>query len=188
MCPSRCHRTRQWCNWTPRAGWREAVDLLVAMGHRVFGYLGVDPHDVAIEAICGALAHHGLQLPDSRIWLTRETPEGGFEAAQCILHTFPLPTALLVRTDLLAIGALQAFQQHGIRIPDDLSLVGHDDLPIARWLVPPLSTICIDYAALGRAVVVSMLQLLHPSKTPPKPVRIATRFHPRQTTAQPKSS
>jgi LacI family transcriptional regulator len=169
-------------------GWREAVDALVAMGHRAFGYLGVDPNDVAIQAIHSALAQHGLQLPDSRIWLTRETPEGGFEAAVRILNTSPMPTALLVRTDLLAIGALQAFQQHGVRIPDDLSLVGHDDLPIARWLVPPLSTIRIDYTALGRAVVESMLQLLHLPKTPPPPVRIATRFHPRQTTAQPKSS
>jgi LacI family transcriptional regulator len=169
-------------------GWREAVDALVAMGHRAFGYLGVDPNDVAIQAIHSALAQHGLQLPDSRIWLTRETPEGGFEAAVRILNTSPMPTALLVRTDLLAIGALQAFQQHGVRIPDDLSLVGHDDLPISRWLVPPLSTIRIDYTALGRAVVENMLQLLHQPKTPPPPVRIATRFHPRQTTAQPKSS
>jgi LacI family transcriptional regulator len=99
-----------------------------------------------------------------------------------------MPTALLARTDLLAIGALQAFQQHGVRIPDDLSLVGHDDLPIARWLVPPLSTIRIDYTALGRAVVENMLQLLHQPKMPPKPMRITTHFHPRQTTAQPKSS
>jgi hypothetical protein len=110
-------------------GWREAVDALVAMGHRAFGYLGVDPNDVAIQAIRSALAQHGLQLPDSRIWLTRETPEGGFEAAVRILNTSPMPTALLVRTDLLAIGALQAFQQHGVRIPDDLSLVGTTTCP-----------------------------------------------------------
>jgi LacI family transcriptional regulator len=169
-------------------GWREAIDALVALGHRSFGYLGADPHDVALDAICDALAQHGLRLPDDRLWFAQETPEGGFHAAERILQSDSLPTALLVRTDLLAIGAMQAFQQHGIRIPEDLSLVGHDDLPIAQWLVPPLSTIRIDYASVGSAVVECMMRLLQSPKIPPQSVCITTRFHPRQTTARPKSS
>jgi DNA-binding LacI/PurR family transcriptional regulator len=165
-------------------GWHEAVDHLVALGHRRIGYLGVSRSDPALETICQALAHHGLMLPDSHLWWAAEaTPKGGYEAARAILRSPSMPTALLVRTDLLALGALRAFQEHGVRIPAKLSLVGHDDLPFAQWLNPPLSTIRVDYALLGHYAVEAIMHLLNAPQEPTPPYCVATRFLARQSTA-----
>jgi len=169
-------------------GWHEAVDHLVALGHRQIGYLGASQSDSALETIRCALARHGLTLHESHLWWAAEaTPEGGYQTARAILRTRSMPTALLVRTDLLALGALQAFQQHGVRIPKNLSLVGHDDLPFARWLNPPLSTIRVDYSLLGQCAVEAMMRLLQAPQEPTTPYRVATRFLARQSTAAPPS-
>ncbi|MCS7190637.1 MAG: LacI family transcriptional regulator [Fimbriimonadales bacterium] len=163
-------------------GWSEAVAYLRECGHRQIGYLGAYPDDPALAIIHSAVECCGLQLAP-RVFAHSETPADGYEATVRLLQHRPLPTALLARTDLLAFGAMQALQQHGVRVPDEMAVIGHDDLPIAQWMNPPLSSIQIDYAQLGRSAVELLMRLLSNPDEPPVPSRVATRFVPRRSSA-----
>ncbi|MFN3690628.1 MAG: LacI family DNA-binding transcriptional regulator, partial [Fimbriimonadales bacterium] len=163
-------------------GWYEAIAHLVQQGHRRVGYLGGHAADPALTIIQQAAERRGVQLHPI-VFANGETPADGYAAAQQLLQQKPLPTALLARTDLLAFGAMQAIQQHGLRIPEDIALIGHDDLPIAQWMNPPLSSIRIDYAHLGRCAVDLLMRLFQQPDATPVPSRVATRFILRQSAA-----
>ncbi|MDW8106689.1 MAG: LacI family DNA-binding transcriptional regulator [Armatimonadota bacterium] len=163
-------------------GWQEALTYLRQHGHSRIGYLGAYPNEPATEIVYNAAHAIGVQLRPI-VFAHGETPADGYEATLQLLQHSPRPTALLVRTDLLAFGALQALQQSGLRVPEDIAVVGHDDLPIAQWVNPPLSSIQIDYAHLGRSAVELLMQLIAHPELPTAPVRVATRFIARRSIA-----
>lgn len=163
-------------------GWSEAIAYLRQLGHQQLGYLGAHREDQALEIVQHAASMHGVRISPI-LFAQGETPAHGYQATLQLLQAHSLPTALLVRTDLLAFGALQALQQNGVAVPQDMSVVGHDDLPLAQWMNPPLSSIQVDYALLGRHAVELLLHLIdHPDRAV-APVRIATRFIARHSTA-----
>jgi LacI family transcriptional regulator len=163
-------------------GWQEAVTYLAQQGRTRIGYLGVYSQDPALEMIQAAAAQHGLEVAPI-LYAQGETPADGFQATSRLLDAHPLPTALLARTDLLAFGALQTLQQHGVPVPDAIAVVGHDDLPIAQWMNPPLSSIRVDYAQLGQRAVERLMHLINEPNRPAPPACVATRFVPRRSAA-----
>jgi LacI family transcriptional regulator len=78
------------------------------------------------------------------------TEESGYEAAKQLMARKPRPTAVFAANDSMAIGALSGFRDARVRVPDDVALVGFDDIPIARFLDPPLTTVKVPIAELGR--------------------------------------
>ena len=88
------------------------------------------------------------------------TPEDGAHAARHLLQQDPRPTAVFVRTDVLAIGVLRTVRAMGLRVPEDISLVSHDDVPLAQFTDPPLTTVRVDYEALGKSAVEMLLAML----------------------------
>lgn len=161
-------------------GWNEAIAYLQQQGHRRVGYLGAHSADPSFEIIQRAAESHDIQLHPIAL-AAGETPADGYAATQKLLQMRPLPTALLARTDLLAFGAMHALQQHGLRIPHDVAVIGHDNLPIAQWMTPPLSSIEIDYAQMGHSAVELLTQLLQDPAAAPAPIRVATRLVLRQS-------
>ncbi|CUU08576.1 MAG: LacI family transcriptional regulator [Fimbriimonadales bacterium] len=168
-----------------KTGWQEAIAHLTAEGHRQFAYIGSHPEDPALDYICEALRQHrGVLVPEGVLY-ANETPLGGYEATRRLLQHAQRPTAILARTDLLAMGVLLALQEAGLSVPHHISVVGHDDIPMAQWLIPPLSTIRIDYAILGEKAVESLVHLLQKEKSDTEPVQtVATRFVVRQSTTK----
>jgi LacI family transcriptional regulator len=77
------------------------------------------------------------------------TRDGGYEATQRLLAGHPAVTAIFVTADVMAIGALAALRDAGRRVPEDISVVGFDDLPICADLVPALTTVRVDPEGLG---------------------------------------
>jgi LacI family transcriptional regulator len=77
------------------------------------------------------------------------TRDGGYEATQRLLAKHPGVTAIFVMADVMAIGALAALREAGRRVPEDVSLVGFDDLPICADLVPALTTVRVDTEGMG---------------------------------------
>jgi len=73
----------------------------------------------------------------------------GFRAGQALLEAHARPTAVFAANDSMAIGALSAFRAGGVRVPEDVSVVGFDDIPMARYMNPPLTTVHVDISALG---------------------------------------
>jgi LacI family transcriptional regulator len=133
-------------------GARDVVRHLAALGHRRIAFVGGPPLNIdAGERRRGY--HAGLRAAGlEAIELDgRFTEESGYEAALTLLEISPRPAALFTANDAMAIGALSAFRERGVAVPDDVALVGFDDVPIARYLAPPLTTVAVPIAELGRS-------------------------------------
>jgi LacI family transcriptional regulator len=170
---------------------REAVCQLIALGHRRIAYLGESKTNTNAEqrrvGWKEALEVAGLSCdlalcPDGYL-----TASSGYERTEALLK-LPRerrPTALFCGNDWVASGALDAARTLGIRVPEQLSLIGFDDLPHAALCDPPLTTIRQPLQAMGEAA--AKLAFALASGTPPQTLLFATEFVARQSMARPLS-
>lgn len=124
---------------------REAAAHLIAQGHRHIGFIGGPAGFRSAEerraGFDAALAAAGLALPDARVAGGLYTFDSGLAAAERLLDAVPRPTAIFAANDEMAAGVVHAARRRGLAIPDDLSIIGFDDTPIAAHLWPPLTTV-----------------------------------------------
>lgn len=99
------------------------------------------------------------------------TEESGYRAARELLAQKKRPQAVFAANDMMAIGCLYAFKEAGIDIPGDIALAGFDDILIARYVTPPLSTVQVRIADLGRMALERLAALLDPADTTPASVQ-----------------
>ena len=130
------------------------VRALVTMGHRAVAFAaGPTSLYVARERLAGyrrGLADAGIGLDERLVVTTSLDREGGAQAADLLLDGEAAFTAICCASDLLAIGALQRLGERGIRVPDDVSLAGFDDIAMAGMTAPRLSTVRIPLREMGR--------------------------------------
>jgi len=147
-----------------RRGARLAVDHLLDLGHRRIAHVrGPEGNADAAERRLGyreALADRGVA---AEAWL--ELPgdfreESGFAAGQRLAELVPRPTAVFAANDAMAIGCLAGLRARGLEVPADLSLVGFDDVPNARYLTPALTTVRVPIAEVGSRATERLLRLL----------------------------
>lgn len=86
------------------------------------------------------------------------TDTSGFQACLELLRRSPRPTAVFAANDAMAIGALSALREAGVRVPADMAVAGFDDIPMARYTHPPLSTVRVDISALGARATKRLLE------------------------------
>jgi LacI family transcriptional regulator len=147
-----------------RTGAREAVQHLISNGHRRIATITgpADSTDVR-ERLAGfreALASGGLD-PDAAPCVSGDfTQASGYEAGKEILTLDPLPDAVFACNDYMAIGAMAALQEGGVRIPDDIAMAGFDDIPSARYANPSLTTVRVPVYDLGRQAAKRLLARL----------------------------
>lgn len=126
-------------------GGRLAAEHLLAHGHhRVACLTGPVNHPRSLDRLSGfqtALSAQGHALPPDLIATEDLTARGGYEAMKSLLQRGEPPSALFAFNDLMAMGAYRAIFERGLSIPDDVSVVGYDDLEIAAYMTPPLTTI-----------------------------------------------
>ena len=147
-----------------RAGSRLAARYLLDLGHRRFGYLMPPPRNIdgplRLAGVRDALAHAGLD-PDSITIASGAPLVGGGEAAMLeLLDRNPGLTAVLAYNDLMAIGALRAARRRGRSVPDDISVVGFDDVALAAYVDPPLTTLSQSTAEMGYWAVARLAERL----------------------------
>ena len=107
------------------------------------------------------LAEHGIILRDSMIYYVQQVDyESGVLVTERILSADPAHDAVFYTSDILAIGGIQYLNAHGVSIPDEISLIGMDDIPLSARINPPLTTIRQQYAEFGRLAAASMLRML----------------------------
>lgn len=111
------------------------------------------------------------------------TAAGGYAAARALLTREPF-TGLVVANDQMALGAMRALRERGLRVPEDVSVVGFDDLPEAAFFEPPLTTVRQDFAALGRQTVDYLLTLVQHPETPHHQRTLYPQLVERLSTAQ----
>jgi DNA-binding LacI/PurR family transcriptional regulator len=131
-----------------RRGTQAAVEYLVAHGHKKIGYLrGLSSTETArerYEAFLGAMARLSLQVPDESVFEGDYRVESGQICANLLIELSTrgnTPTAMVCANDLMAIGLMQRLQEHGWKLPDQLSVVGFDNISWSRWVYPALTTI-----------------------------------------------
>lgn len=144
-------------------GARAALMHLVRLGHREIGLLSSAPSD-GVRRIYQQFYRDVLGAingPDPRLTVeTSSSIAAGRAAMHRLLAAPTRPTAVFCRTDLLALGALRAARDMGLRVPEDLSIIGHDDLLMAELSDPPLTTLRIDTTRIGQAATDTLLAAL----------------------------
>ncbi|MEZ2350095.1 LacI family DNA-binding transcriptional regulator [Caballeronia sp. RCC_10] len=159
------------------AGGHTATDHLLAAGHRRIGYINGEPwQDAARERLKGyrtALATADLPFAPELVREGDWSSGTGFEQTLSLMREANPPTAIFCANDLMALGAIEALKQLGLRVPDDVSVVGYDDQEIARHTHPPLTTVVLPNYDLGRWAVETLLQEEH-NRAAGAPVRRRT--------------
>ena len=122
----------------------KATNYLIDLGHSKIAHIvGISEHLSAMERLDGykkALTEAGLPIKNNLIVKSNFTISGGYNATKKLLHK-EIPTAIFCGNDNMAIGALQAIQEANLRVPEDISIVGFDDIEVARYINPPLTTV-----------------------------------------------
>jgi DNA-binding LacI/PurR family transcriptional regulator len=167
-----------------------ATRYLVHLGHLRIGYLG-KRGGYQSDAERSAGYRHALQaagIPERPELLAYGDgkPEGGKNAMDQLLSLSDPPTAVFCYNDLTAIGALSSIRQHGMKVPEDVSIVGFDDLSIASYSQPPLTTIRQPKHQMGRAATEMLLNLLEES-IPSSVRKVQGELIVRESAAPPKS-
>jgi LacI family transcriptional regulator len=131
-----------------------ATEHLIALGHTQIAMITNGPliYTAATDRLTGfnmAMQDAGIAVDASWIKIGSFTPESGFQAMHSLLQRQQRPKAAFVASDVVAIGAMEAIRQNGLRIPEDVALVGFDNIPWAAYLNPPLTTISVPAHALG---------------------------------------
>ena len=172
-------------------GIREAVQHLAALGHRsiafIAGPLRLRSAVARRDAFRKSMRELGLTVPSAFIVEGDHTMEGGMAAMERMNELNNLPTAILCSNDMTAIGVLHALHRTVLKVPDDISVVGFDDIHLAQFMLPPLTTVQMSCKDLAEAAVQALRAGIEPDQ--PNAGRrewpIKTRLVVRQSTAFP---
>lgn len=146
-----------------RGGWI-ATHHLIQSGHQQIGFLAGPSASYSgvgrSRGFLAALQEAGIKLVDGWIKHCQPSVEGGYEATRYLLGAYPQLTGLFCYNDLVAVGALQACDELKRRVPEDLAIVGHDDIPVAALVSPALTTCRVPRYELGARAVNALLERL----------------------------
>ena len=169
-----------------QAAAREAMSYLLDMNHQRIGMIyGVAVPDLAFDRLQPyqeSLTEAGLPVEEELIARCGPTIEDAYQATLALLALPQRPTAIIAINDLLAIGALRAISDFGLRIPDDISLLSYDDIAMANYIVPRLTTVSKDIISMGRTAVRMLLARLQEPDRPYQLERHSARLIIREST------
>ena len=142
-------------------GIRQAIQHLAALRHQriafVTGPLSLKSAIARRDAFLQSMQEIGLAVDPQLVVAGDHTTEGGMDAAAKLLRVPAKPTAILCSNDMTAIGVMRKSYEDGVVIPRDLSLVGFDDVRLARFMLPPLTTVQMSQAELARLAFEALL-------------------------------
>jgi beta-xylosidase len=174
-------------NW---AGGLAATEHLLSLGHRrigaITGFIDMLCSLARLDGYRSGLERAGLTVDPALIKHGDFEHEGGFARAVELLALPDRPTAIFAGSDQMAFGVYEAARQRGLRIPDDLSVVGFDDLPVSRWASPPLTTVRQPLAEMGSAAAQMLGELIDGGPLRTNRVELSTELYIRESTAPPR--
>lgn len=142
-------------------GIRQAVQHLAALGHEriafISGPLELKSALARRKAFEQSMHEIGLRILSELIMEGDHTIEGGMKAASALIAAKAPPTAVLCSNDMTALGVMHECFEEGIEVPESLSVVGYDDIKLARYMLPPLTTVRMSQAELGRLAFQALL-------------------------------
>ncbi|HEY1625400.1 MAG TPA: LacI family DNA-binding transcriptional regulator [Streptosporangiaceae bacterium] len=174
-------------NW---AGGLAATEHLLSLGHRRIGAIG-GPGDhlcsrARLDGYRSALERAEVRFDLALVRHGEFQHEGGFIRGGELLDLASPPTAIFAGNDQQAFGVYEAARRRGLRIPQDLSVVGFDDLPVARWVSPPLTTVRQPLTEMGSAAAQMLGELIDGIPLRSTRVELSTELITRESTAAPR--
>jgi LacI family transcriptional regulator len=171
-------------------GIRQAVQHVVELGHKGIGFISgpLDLHSARTrrQAFVDGMRHHAITLDRRLIREGTHTADGGEKAMKELLKLARLPTAVVCSNDWTAIGALHAIHDAGLRVPDDVSLVGFDDIPLTSYTTPTLTTIRMSARDVGAIAFQALFSLIGEEHLEGDVYQVPTRLVVRESTAKPR--
>ena len=168
-------------------GARSGTEYLIQLGHRRIAHIGAPewttPGRDRLQGYRAALEAHGIPWDPELVFQGDAHETGGSEGILALMTLADAPTALLCFNDQTAVGVLHGARQMGVMVPEDLSVVGFDDVPLARYLDPPLTTSSQDTKALGGQAIRMLFDLIEGRETQ-GPVVLDTVLVERMSCAQ----
>jgi DNA-binding LacI/PurR family transcriptional regulator len=165
----------------------EAVQHIIDLGHERVAHVTLAPtsdYAISFDRLSNyrkTLEKNGLEYGDKFVRFGNYSAESGFEAMKDLLRKKPYPTAVFAGNDTIAVGVMAAVQQKGFRIPQDIAVVGHDDIPIARYTTPPLTTVSQSATEAGELAGDMLIQLVQGEEPEERQVRLEAELVVRES-------
>jgi LacI family transcriptional regulator, galactose operon repressor len=142
-----------------RRGIEKILEYLHSLGHRKLGFIGhhavLEPINERMRTVMGAVARYpSLEV---RTAADADTLEGGRQAARSLLSSGSMPTALICVNDITAVGALRELRERGLRVPQDISVTGFDNVKLSEFCQPALTTVHIPRERIGHIICARLL-------------------------------
>ncbi|MFI9461504.1 LacI family DNA-binding transcriptional regulator [Streptomyces xiamenensis] len=173
-------------NW---AGGMAATGHLLELGHRRIGFIAGPPRLLCsrarLDGYRSALEDAGVPVDDELIVPGDFYHESGFTGCETLMALPEPPTAVFAASDQMALGAIEALRRKGLRVPQDVSVVGFDDLPEMRWSAPPLTTVRQPLAEMGKMAARTVLRQAQGGDIDAPRLELATELVVRASTAPP---
>lgn len=171
-------------NWP---GGLSATEHLTSLGHRRIGFIAGPTRLLCsrarLDGYRAGLEAAGIPVDNELIQPGDFYHESGFVGGEALLRLDPRPTAVFAASDQMAFGVYEAVRRRGLRVPDDVSIVGFDDLPESRWTSPPLTTVRQPLAEMGLLAGRTVLRLGRGETIETPQVDLATQLIVRDSTA-----
>jgi LacI family transcriptional regulator len=168
---------------------KKALDYLISLGHKSIGFIGgrdqkeqgsIELIDNREKAFYNYMRSKGI-LDESYIRLGSFTPASGYKLTKEILDNGSYPTAFIMANDSMAIGAYKAIQEKGLRIPEDISVIGFNDISTAQYIVPALTTIRVHTDFISETAVELLMERIKDERKISKKVIIPTKLVMRES-------
>jgi len=173
-----------------RRGAASAVDHLFSLGHRAIAHLAgpqdLSPGQERHRGFLESMRNHGLEVPDSLVAVAEAFTGGaGVAPTRQLLEQSEPFTAIFAGNDLLALDCIHTLKSAGLSCPDDVSVIGFNDMPFAEWFNPPLTTIRYSYYDMGRNAAEMLMGQITGEGSGPRTLVLSTELVERGSTAPP---
>lgn len=167
----------------------ESVDHLCALGHQRIGFMtGLEDSDVGrdrFEGYKSGLSKQGIEIDDKLVFRGNYSFQSGISGAEHFLSLAKLPTAIICANDSMALGAINKLYESNLRVPEDISIIGFDDIDVASQIIPPLTTVSAPINDIAVRSFDLLEHLIVGKKLENRHVALAASLAIRGTSAQP---
>ncbi len=172
-------------------GAETAVNHLISLGHQRIAIITNAPLNFAsskdrLQGYRSCLENNNLPYDEAMVILGDRTPESGYQAMLDLLKIKPQPTAVFIASDTVALGALNALYEKGIHVPEEMAIVGFDDIALARYVIPPLTTIHLPAYSLGLGAANMLIQQINGDFQESNAIILQTRLIIRESSCKSK--
>lgn len=167
------------------------IDCFIQQGHQKIGILSgkeatkhnLQPiEDPRLHAFKTKLEQINLYRPEFTLTAAFSMEAGKTAMTKFLMETKEYPNALFASSDALAVGAMQAIQEAGLKIPEDISVIGFNDVSVAKYVSPSLSTVKVETEWMGELAVSTILELAKEFSTVPRKITLGTKLIQRDST------